>query len=75
MIFMDSNETLWVATQSGLPYRRSGEHAFRAVPDVTGSVTSVVQTPDGTVWLGSPLKSPNCGQGRYLAESSTICFV
>jgi signal transduction histidine kinase/ligand-binding sensor domain-containing protein len=54
MIFMDASGTLWVATQSGLLYLRSGEHAFRAAPDVTGSVTSIVQTPDGTIWLGSP---------------------
>jgi signal transduction histidine kinase/ligand-binding sensor domain-containing protein len=53
MIFMDVNGTLWVGTQTGLLYLRSGEHAFRTVSDVTWSVTFIAQTPDGTVWLGS----------------------
>jgi signal transduction histidine kinase/ligand-binding sensor domain-containing protein len=53
-IFTDADGTLWVATQSGLLYLRSGEHAFRAVPEVTGAVISIVQTSDGTLWLGSP---------------------
>ena len=54
MIFMDGNGTLWVGTQTGLLYLRSGEHAFRTVSDVTWTVKFIVQTPDGMVWFGAP---------------------
>jgi signal transduction histidine kinase/ligand-binding sensor domain-containing protein len=53
-ILMDANGTLWAATQSGLIYLRSGEHTFRPVPEVTQSVSEMVQTSDGTLWLASP---------------------
>jgi signal transduction histidine kinase/ligand-binding sensor domain-containing protein len=53
MIFTDVNGTLWVGTHTGLLYLRSGAHAFRTVSDVTWSVTFILQTPDGTLWLGS----------------------
>ncbi len=46
-------ERLWVGTQSGLFYLRGGEHAFQPASDVTWAVTSIAQTPNGTLWLGS----------------------
>ena len=52
-IFMDADGTLWVGTQTGLLYRRRGEHEFRTIPDVGWSVTWIAQTTDGTLWLGS----------------------
>ena len=52
-ILADKDGTLWVATQAGLLYLRSGQHAFQPVPEVTWALTSIAQTPDGTLWLES----------------------
>lgn len=52
-IMADANGTLWVGTRTGLLYLRGGEHAFHSVPDITWAVSSMTQTPNGTLWLGS----------------------
>ncbi len=52
-LMADMAGTLWVGTQTGLLYLRGGEHAFHSVTDITWAVTSIAQTPNGTLWLGS----------------------
>jgi signal transduction histidine kinase/streptogramin lyase len=49
----DRDGTVWVATEAGLFYLRSGEHAFQSVTDITWPVSSIAQTPNGVLWLGS----------------------
>jgi signal transduction histidine kinase/streptogramin lyase len=52
-MMVDMGGTLWVGTQTGLLYLRSGEHTFQSVTDITWAVSSMAQTPNGTLWLGS----------------------
>jgi signal transduction histidine kinase/ligand-binding sensor domain-containing protein len=56
-IFADSRGTLWIGTDKGLLYLRKGEHAFQSVKEVTWEVNSIAESPNGTLWLGSP-KAP-----------------
>jgi signal transduction histidine kinase/streptogramin lyase len=49
----DKAGTLWVGTETGLLYLRSGEHVFHSVPNITWTVSSIAQTTDGVLWLGS----------------------
>lgn len=80
-LLVDSQGTLWVGNWSGLQRRRAGESRFEPVaPSLKGQiVTSLIETSDGHVWVGSqqgglsrlargsgeelPLDSPASGNG------------
>jgi ligand-binding sensor domain-containing protein/signal transduction histidine kinase len=45
--------TLWVGTVSGLQRLASGDHSFKAVSEVRGTVRVLRETSDGTLWIGT----------------------
>lgn len=45
--------TIWVGTVSGLHKLVRGEHSFRTVREVHGTVRVLRETSDGTLWIGT----------------------
>jgi len=45
--------TIWVGTVSGLEKLAEGDHSFRTVSEVQGTVRVLHQTSDGTLWVGT----------------------
>jgi signal transduction histidine kinase/ligand-binding sensor domain-containing protein len=60
-LFVDRVGTLWVAPGKSLMFLRRGEKTFRTAADLSSTNDSIVQSPDGTLWLsqlsGDPLRN------------------
>ena len=45
--------TIWVGTVSGLQRMTPGDHSFKTVPNIHGTVRVLRETSDGTLWIGT----------------------
>ena len=65
-VFRTHDDTLWVSTQRGL-YKQTAGRTFERVPvDLQGIVTTIHQTGDSTLWLGTGTD----GVYRYAPDGS-----
>lgn len=60
-LFVDRDSTLWAATEDRIVFLPEGQHQFQITGEHVVSrpfeVNSIIQAPDGTIWIGETTES------------------